>query len=155
MFRLQVKTHFDAAHYLAGYNGKCANLHGHRWDVELVVEGKVLGADNMLVDFSAIKKELNAYLDRQFDHKCLNEVLGESNPTAEWIAQKIYERMAPIVECFSEQKIRLCRVTIWESPDCCVKYSPDMTATGQKDILRNGVCIVSGVIIDPDDDARM
>jgi 6-pyruvoyltetrahydropterin/6-carboxytetrahydropterin synthase len=165
MFRLQVKTHFDAAHYLLGYQGKCANLHGHRWDVELVVEGKQLNAGNMLVDFSKIKKELNGYLDHQFDHKCLNESLNESNPTAEWIAKKVFETMDPIVEKISEKKTHLCRVTVWESPDCCVKYSPDMMATGQtrailgaedaKKILENGVCIVSGTIINPDDDARM
>jgi 6-pyruvoyltetrahydropterin/6-carboxytetrahydropterin synthase len=50
MYRLQVKTHFDAAHRLVDYNGKCNRLHGHRWDVEVGVQGPTLDDRNMLVD---------------------------------------------------------------------------------------------------------
>ncbi len=38
--RLQYRFHFDAAHQLPNYSGKCANLHGHRWEVEVVVNEK-------------------------------------------------------------------------------------------------------------------
>ena len=34
-------THFDAAHYLRNYKGKCANTHGHRWEVLVKISGRL------------------------------------------------------------------------------------------------------------------
>lgn len=122
MYRLQVKTHFDAAHYLKNYDGKCRNLHGHRWEVELVFEGKELNEINMLVDFSVVKKQLNKYLDAFCDHHCLNVELEEDNVTAEFLSKRIYDWA--VEQCWGFD-VNICRVTIWESPDCCVKYYGD------------------------------
>ena len=38
MYQLKAKAAFDSAHFLSGYKGKCANLHGHRWTIEVIVE---------------------------------------------------------------------------------------------------------------------
>ena len=56
MFRIQVKDHFDSAHQLRGYEGKCSRVHGHRWDVEVCIEGTQLDHLNMLIDFTIVKK---------------------------------------------------------------------------------------------------
>ncbi len=62
MYYLQTKASFDAAHFLWKYEGKCRNIHGHRWNVvakiksqELEQEGQTRG---MVVDFGNLKKDL-------------------------------------------------------------------------------------------------
>jgi len=140
MYRLQVKDHFDAAHFLKGYEGKCNREHGHRWDVEICLEGKDLDKINMLIDFSVVKKIMKTLLDR-LDHYQLNEQLQEDNVTAEYLARWFYGSFELALNTMpmpggwkndpTAKGIRLARVTIWESPECCIKYSPDMKATGE------------------------
>ena len=115
MYYLETEASFDAAHFLAGYDGKCANLHGHRWRVVLAVRGAELKADGpkrgMLTDFGDVKKDLKAEAD-ELDHSLLiergslrqktMEALQEEGfrvlefdfrPTAEEFARYFYERM--------------------------------------------------------------
>ena len=61
MFKLRVKKHFDSAHCIADYAGKCSRMHGHRWDVEVVLGGEKLDAMNILVDFSEVKKMMKYF----------------------------------------------------------------------------------------------
>ncbi len=132
VFRLQVKDHFDAAHFLKGYKGKCQRLHGHRWDVEVCLEGTKLDELNMLIDFTVVKKIMKQILDT-VDHYCLNEELAEDNPTAELLAKWFYDEYKLGLEAhgFLSGQVRITRCCIWESPECCVKYSPSMKATGE------------------------
>ena len=118
MFRLQVKTHIDAAHFIADYEGKCNRMHGHRWEVEVVLKGDTLDSRNMLVDFAEIKEILKDYLNKKYDHYVLNETLHEANVTAEWLARRIFEDMINHLP----PSVTLARITVWESPECCVKY---------------------------------
>ena len=61
MYRLKTSAEFDSAHFLAGYNGKCANIHGHRWKIEVVVKSSELTAGGekrgMVVDFADFKRQ--------------------------------------------------------------------------------------------------
>ncbi len=115
-FRLQVKTHFDAAHHLENYPGKCARHHGHRWEVEVVLEGSELDELNMLIDFGVVKLALDELLDKYLDHYDLNETLCEAHPTAEYLARWVYVNLPTFMD------VRLYCVTVWESPDCCIEY---------------------------------
>lgn len=81
MYALQAETHFDAAHFLTNYYGKCENLHGHRWrvvvtlEVENLQDGKGetgLTEQAMVMDFGAFKKTINAVAD-ELDHTFLVE----------------------------------------------------------------------------------
>ena len=45
MYILKTEASFDSAHFLAGYNGKCSNLHGHRWKIVLEVQAEELKDD--------------------------------------------------------------------------------------------------------------
>jgi 6-pyruvoyltetrahydropterin/6-carboxytetrahydropterin synthase len=112
MYIIRVKQHFDAAHYLRGYDGDCARLHGHRWEVELVLKYEKLDDMGMAVDFKTIKQALRDILP---DHKCLNEVYT-FNPTAEHLARYLYEELKLEFDC------HLQKVNIWESPGCYVEY---------------------------------
>lgn len=80
MFTIKNEIQFDMAHYLEGYNGKCANIHGHRYRLivsikaaELHQEGHLRG---MVDDFSFIKKALRE-IETLFDHKLLVEDSGK------------------------------------------------------------------------------
>jgi len=94
-------------------------MHGHRWEIEVVLVGSRLDGMNMLVDFSFVKKALNTLLDG-LDHYVLNEQLGEENVTAEFLARWIYEQIDVSQPPSGER--RLSEVSVWESPDCCVTY---------------------------------
>jgi len=120
-FELHVKTHFDAAHYIKDYVGKCGREHGHRWEVEAVLEGSRLDKRNMLVDFAQVKKAMNGLIDTMLDHQQLNEQFAEPNVTAEFLARYVYGQLRSSL-CEIREGLRLVRTCIWESPDCCVKY---------------------------------
>jgi 6-pyruvoyltetrahydropterin/6-carboxytetrahydropterin synthase len=105
--KLGLVTEFDAAHSLPGYQGKCACMHGHTYQVEMVVEGEV-GPDGFVMDFYELKKILSSAIE-PLDHICLNDILP--NPTAEMIAQWIAERLKKEMEPTS---IRLCSLKLWE-----------------------------------------
>ncbi len=113
MYILRVKHHFDAAHYLKGYEGDCANLHGHTWQVELELTYDKLDDLGMAVDFKSVKKVLKELLP---DHKCLNDIYT-FNPTAENLARYLYEELKPTYSW------HLVKLRIWESPDCSIEYN--------------------------------
>ncbi|SEF73314.1 6-carboxytetrahydropterin synthase QueD [Lachnospira multipara] len=70
MYSVTTKAEFDAAHFLAGYPGKCKNLHGHRWSIEATLKGEELDELGMLVDFTDIKRDLKEICDN-FDHSLI------------------------------------------------------------------------------------
>ena len=108
---LVVRDHFDAAHFLPGYKGKCADMHGHRWVVEIEIEGLVKN-DGMIMDFSDVKQIIKEVFDDGYDHKCLNHRI--ENPTAECIAKTLYQTLA--------SKLNIKSIRLWESPNCSVIY---------------------------------
>ena len=67
MYTLKTNASFDSAHFLAGYEGKCSNIHGHHWTVEIEVGSNSLemGGNNrgMIVDFSKLKTDLKFFYD--------------------------------------------------------------------------------------------
>lgn len=119
---LRVRSHFDAAHRLDGYNGPCANLHGHRWEV---LCSFVVGSSDSVgiaVDFKELKKLLADVLP---DHLFLNDWIAEKNwtgnPTAETLIRVIaIEIERAILNKFKGVDVRLSRIELWESPDCSV-----------------------------------
>ena len=137
MYTLKTSASFDSAHFLAGYNGKCANIHGHRWVMEvhacsdsLQSEGQQRG---MVMDFSDLKRIVNALAD-ELDHCLLYEkgslkkateeaLLDEGfrplpldfRPTAENFAKAIYDRL-------SGEGLAVSKVVVYETPDNCASY---------------------------------
>lgn len=125
MFQTVIRSHFDAAHFLRNYQGKCAHLHGHRWDVEIGVEGKQLDHTGMLVDFGELKKALYQVLD-QLDHQLLNDIpefAREKNPTAENLAAYLYREIKE--RLLLPEGLTLAGVKVYESPDAWAFYKED------------------------------
>ena len=120
MYRISVRQHFDAAHYLRGYEGKCEQLHGHRFEAVVTVETPELDDVGMAFDFSELKGHLREVLER-FNHVCLNDVapFDRINPSSENIATTIYQDLRARLTTVS-----ISSVEIWESPDSCATYIP-------------------------------
>lgn len=128
MFTLTVRDHFDAAHALRGYEGECQNLHGHTWDVEVTVAGDDLDERGILYDFKDLKADLARVL-AAYDHRYLNDVppFDRLSPTAENLAQAIFEELAPVVAEATGGRVELVEAAVWESPVARVAYSPRNT----------------------------
>ncbi len=122
MYSLTVKDHFDAAHALVGYDGPCQFLHGHTWDIEVVLSGSQLDEVGILYDFKDIKRDLHDILDA-YDHTYINDVppFDTINPTAEHLSRVIYHRLASTLPAH----IELTEVSVWESPIAKVTYRLD------------------------------
>jgi len=119
MFQLEIRDHFDSAHMLPNYIGKCGRMHGHRWRVVVLVQGQKLNGMGMLVDFCRLKEILKAICE-QLDHRVLNDLVPI--PTAEYLAKHIYNCFVKMWADLQETKVRCLQVSIWENPDCCATY---------------------------------
>lgn len=121
MYEIEVKAAFEAAHFIEGYAGKCARLHGHNWEVKAVVVGENLDSLGMLMDFRILKAELKKVLE-EYDHRFLNELeqFASENPTAENLARQIYERLKSS-EIFAGA-VKLKAVKVCETPGSSVTY---------------------------------
>jgi 6-pyruvoyltetrahydropterin/6-carboxytetrahydropterin synthase len=122
MYLVTVEQHFDAAHFLRGYQGKCEALHGHRFRVLARVTATELDDAGMAYDFSQLKRHLGDVLAR-FDHTCLNDLppFDRVNPSSEKIAATVYEELKPRL---AGAPVSLASVEVWESPESGVIYTP-------------------------------
>jgi len=124
MYLLTIEDSFASAHQLRGYHGKCENLHGHNWKVELTVKGETLNGIGLLIDFHDLKKMLKEILSI-LDHKNINDVppFDRENPSsenlAEFIAGLIMEKLAE-----TSPPIQLHSLTVWESDTSRCTYIP-------------------------------
>jgi len=120
MFELDIHCEFSAAHSLRGYQGDCANLHGHNWTVQVFIQSEKLDQIGIAMDFKVLKKELDAVLG-ELDHKNLNEHphFKDTNATSENLAMYIYQRLKPAVNL---PGVRLSRVRVCESPSSGASY---------------------------------
>ncbi|HJX11996.1 MAG TPA: 6-carboxytetrahydropterin synthase QueD [Dehalococcoidales bacterium] len=122
MYEISVEKHFDAAHYLRGYKGKCEAMHGHRYRVVVKISAAKLDDIGLAYDFSDLKRHLNDILAR-FDHACLNDVppFDRINPSAENIAATIYNELKGKL---AADPVTLDAVEAWETPHQGVAYRP-------------------------------
>ena len=104
---------FSAAHFLEHYQGKCEHMHGHTFQVEIVLRADDLDASGISIDFHEIKAFLKNMLP---DHSVLNDVYSFS-PSAENLAQHFYQETAKIYP--------VVKVTVWESADAGAVYTED------------------------------
>ena len=120
MFVLTIKDSFSAAHNLSGVGGKCEELHGHNYVVELSVGGKELSREGILVDFRELKDSLRRVI-LGLDHRYLNEVdfFKNRSSSSENIALYIHRSLEPELR---EKGLSLIEVRVWESDNSCASY---------------------------------
>ena len=140
MYTLKTQYSFDAAHFLAGYEGKCRNIHGHRWRVEIEIKSDVLKSfettRGMIEDFSSLREILKKETD-VFDHSLIIEkgslkgttlsalkeegfLINETDfrPTAENFAFYFYHR-------FKALGYNIKKAVVYETPNNCAAYGED------------------------------
>ncbi len=120
MYELVITSQFSAAHNLRNYGGKCENLHGHNWRLEVFVRANALGRGGMVLDFSILREETEKVLEA-LDHQYLNELpyFQKEEPSSENIARYIYEALE---ERLRPHGLRLHKVTAWESEGVGASY---------------------------------
>ena len=137
MYILKVEESFDSAHFLAQYEGKCKNIHGHRWRVEIEIKSEVLmdggQLDGMIVDFGDLKRDVKEMVD-YFDHaliiqentmrkETLDHLIEDEfkiinvdfRPTAENFASFFFEHI-------KQKGYIVKKATVYETPANCATY---------------------------------
>jgi 6-pyruvoyltetrahydropterin/6-carboxytetrahydropterin synthase len=126
--RIYKEVEFDASHRLLHYAGKCHNLHGHRWRVEVWIEGAPDPVSCILLDYARVKEAVQ----ERFDHQIiLNEadpmvsaiqafhpvVTTPGDPTSELLARVVRDALNG--ECRrAGVAARVVRIRVWESAGC-------------------------------------
>ena len=119
------EVQIDTSHRLLHYEGKCANLHGHRWKVEIWIEGEPDPATQILIDYSTIKKIVDKY-----DHQIIlnhddpmvsrieefhSVITTPGDPTSELMASLIRDDIHAF--CRDQGiKATVPKIRVWESP---------------------------------------
>lgn len=137
MYYLKTSAEFDSAHFLSGYNGKCSNLHGHRWKIEVQASETELQKTGqcrgMVIDFGDLKKAVRKIADN-FDHALLYEKGTLKEKTIDSLKEENFKMIAfpfrPTAECFAKHFFELLRqegisvksVAVYETPENCAIY---------------------------------
>ena len=132
---------FCAGHRLVGHEGKCRNLHGHNYVLEVSVTGQKQDEIGRILDFKRLKQRINGWLDENGDHTFilwaqdengLNAIRSsephriyelESNPTAENMAIHFLHKVCPVV--LEGTGASAFKVRLWESEDTCAEVTLD------------------------------
>jgi len=115
MFDVTVEQTFAAGHALRNYKGKCENVHGHNFRVQVVIEGERLDETGLLVDFLDVKDAMRSIIGR-LDHVFLNDIapFDVKNPSAENLAEYFHQEMTRGLSGASV-RVRVREVKVWET----------------------------------------
>jgi 6-pyruvoyltetrahydropterin/6-carboxytetrahydropterin synthase len=121
---------FEAAHYLPSHEGKCKNLHGHSYKVEVAIRGPIQEEENhpehgMVMDFSNLKNIFNYLVGDIFDHNYLNDQIDRV-PTAENLAAWMFESFEKALPEFEVVSIR-----VYETEDSYAEVTKEDFAEGK------------------------
>jgi len=128
---LTKRFHFESAHRMwnAAFSveqnhadfGKCQNIHGHNYILELTVSGEIDPAKGYFINLHTLAKEVQENIIDVIDHKYLNDILpGKKHlpVTIEVIAQWIWDTLHEDLPIYNYSKLRL-----WETPDNSTEIS--------------------------------
>jgi 6-pyruvoyltetrahydropterin/6-carboxytetrahydropterin synthase len=123
-FEVMIERNFSSAHQLRGYKGKCENLHGHNYKIEIYARGRELDNIGLLVDFGELKEAADEVV-QYLDHRNINELPPfdvELNPSAENLARYILERVSSRV---GDERVKIYKVRCFETPTSIATYQTD------------------------------
>ncbi len=91
--RITKQFNFETGHALYGYDGKCKNIHGHSYKLNVTVLGTPITDSNnvkygMVIDFTDLKKIVKEEIVDVFDHAT---VFNKNTPHIE-LAKELKER---------------------------------------------------------------
>ncbi len=123
MYTVSVQAHYDAAHFLRNYEGKCERLHGHRYVVEAAVRTPRLNKSGIAIDFVELKRHLRA-LAEELDHRNLNDLsqFEGQETSAENQARYFFDALKALLP--PDLAGGLAYTRVWETPTQWAQYSP-------------------------------
>lgn len=139
MFKIAKEFSFDMAHMLDGHDGKCQNLHGHTYKLQVEVTGNLHleGAKRgMVMDYSDLKAMVKQHILDPMDHAFIYDLQSEketkvaqllmdldskvygipSRTTAEEMAKYMFEKLANV-------GLPVSLIRLWETPTSYCEYS--------------------------------
>lgn len=128
---------FAASHFLPNHPGKCQNLHGHTYKLQVGVRGKVDPETGMVVDFGKLKDLVEKTIIEKLDHAYLNEMgwrekddadeilqgFPSGLPTAELMTEWIVRVLGGYLMTEWEDLVKLCFVRLYENPISPIAYA--------------------------------
>jgi len=113
VFEICVETHFSAAHSLIGYQGNCAQIHGHNWIVEVFVRCRELNDIGIGIDFRDVRQAIKDII-KDLDHSYLNEYpeFKNTNPSSENIAKFVYRELGGKI---NSDNVKLSKIKVSET----------------------------------------
>jgi 6-pyruvoyltetrahydropterin/6-carboxytetrahydropterin synthase len=122
MFLVSVQAHYDSAHFLRHYKGKCERLHGHRYIVELAMARNELDQSGIAFDFVEVKRHLRELADG-LDHQNLNDLepFTTLEPSAENQARYFHDELKRRLP--AEMSAAVVYVRVWETPTQWAQYT--------------------------------
>ncbi|MCC9644502.1 6-carboxytetrahydropterin synthase QueD [Rhodopirellula sp. JC740] len=139
--RIMRRFTFCAGHRLVGHEGKCQNLHGHNYVLEVYVTGKEQDAVGRILDFKQLKNRCKDWIDENWDHTFvlwdqdqngLDAIRSsephrvyemDSNPTAENMAKHFLEDVCPKI--LGDSGAEAYKVRLWESEETYAEVELD------------------------------
>lgn len=121
MLTITKSFEFEAGHFLPYYVGKCHNLHGHSYKMDVTISGEIIKDIHnekvgMIMDFNDLSRIVKELIIDDFDHTCLNNLF--TNPTAEVMVCYIFEILK---KCLPES-VKLVSVRLWETRTSYAEY---------------------------------
>lgn len=118
MYTITKEFHFSASHQLFGLpeGHQCGRLHGHNYVVQIEMASETLNANGFVRDYLGLAP-LKSYIDDRFDHRHLNEVLGDDMVTAERLAKHFYDWC-------SARWPEVAAIRVSETPKTWAEYRP-------------------------------
>ena len=127
-FEVMIERNFSSAHQLRGYKGKCENLHGHNYKIEIYARGRELDNIGLLVDFGELKTAADEIVN-YLDHRNINELPPfdkQVNPSAENLAKYFLERVsASVAASVGDERVQVYKVRCFETPTSVATYQVD------------------------------
>jgi 6-pyruvoyltetrahydropterin/6-carboxytetrahydropterin synthase len=109
---------FDSAHSLENYIGKCSNIHGHTYKLEVTFKG-FTDENGLVIDFHDIDRIVCDDVLEKIDHKNLNDVL-DFNTTCENVGLWIWDETD---NAFKGKSVVLEKIVLWETPTNCISIN--------------------------------
>ncbi|OOH85744.1 6-carboxytetrahydropterin synthase QueD [Pasteurellaceae bacterium 15-036681] len=139
MFKIAKEFSFDMAHMLDGHDGKCKNLHGHTYTLQVEISGELYqnGPKNgMVMDYSDLKSIVKEHILDKMDHAFIYDLTSEKerkvasllndldSKTFGISARTTAEQMAKyIFDTLTEVGLPVSLVRLWETPTSYCEYS--------------------------------
>jgi 6-pyruvoyltetrahydropterin/6-carboxytetrahydropterin synthase len=142
------KLEFDAGHRIPDHRSQCRNLHGHRYVLEITLQGDVVETEGapdrgMVMDFADVKSLATEHLVSRWDHAFLvyegdtrvrdflasmpdhKTVVLDRVPTVENLAAIAFQTLSQLYDAHYGVNLRLTRVRLYETPNCWADFSRD------------------------------